>query len=152
MLMHWAIACSEHVLGLVGKDIDQRLLDALEIAKQWEKGEVPTGAAMKASVSAHAVARVVGDPVYKAIARSIGQTVATAHMADHSLGGAYYALKAVKLAKKNVEEEYTWQQKKLHELPPELIEIVNAMWHRKGMDPPAAIAARQAKPAGGVRK
>ena len=32
-----------------------------------------------------------------AVARAIGHTVATAHMADHSLGAALYALKAVKI-------------------------------------------------------
>ncbi len=41
----------------------------------------------------------------------------------HSLGGAFYALKAVKLANKNIEKERDWQVKKLSELPSEIIEI-----------------------------
>lgn len=97
-------------------------------------GLLPTGTAMKASLEAHAVARETSAPVLKAIARSIGQTVATAHMADHSLGGALYALKAVKYANQDVEKERDWQFGKLSELPSEVVEIVKGMWERKGLD------------------
>jgi len=89
---------------------------------------------MKASLGAHAVAREAEDPVYKAVARSIGQTVATAHMADHSPGGAFYALKAVKLANKDIEKEREWQIEKLNELPLELIEIIQTVWIMKELD------------------
>jgi len=133
-LIRWSRECSEHVLYLIRNDIDKRLLYALDVARQWENDEVPTGIAMKASLGAHAVAREVEDPVYKAVARSVGQTVATAHMADHSLGGAFYALKAVKLAKKDIKKEREWQIKKLNELPSELIGIVQNMWNTKQMD------------------
>ncbi len=133
-LIKWAIACSEHVLFLIGSEMDKRLLYALDVAKQWENGIVPTGVAMKASLEAHAVARQVESPIYKAVARSVGQTVATAHMADHSLGGAFYALKAIKLAKRDIEKERAWQTKKLGELPSEIIEIVQSMWTEKGLD------------------
>ncbi|MDP1726827.1 MAG: hypothetical protein Q8M15_08585 [Bacteroidota bacterium] len=133
-LMKWARVCAEHVLPLIDKEIDQRLLYALEIAKEWEKDLVPTGVAIKASLGAHAVARQSEDPIYKAVARSIGQAVATAHMADHSLGGAFYAIKAVKLANKNIERERDWQNKKLDELPDELREIIQAMWKMKELD------------------
>jgi hypothetical protein len=40
-----------------------------------------------------------------AVARSVGHAVATAHIADHSLGAAWYALKAVKSAGKSIGEE-----------------------------------------------
>jgi len=133
-LMQWAIACAEHVLYLIDNEIDERLIYALHIAEGWENGNVPTGRAMKASLAAHAVARETTDPMLKAIARSIGQTVATAHMADHSLGGAFYALKAVKYANQDVEKERDWQLKKLSELPSGVVEIVQAMWERKGLD------------------
>jgi len=133
-LMKWARECSEHVLFLIGKDIDKRLIDALDVAKNWENDTKQTGSAIKASLGAHAVARQVEDPLYKAIARSIGQTVATAHMADHSLGGAFYALKAVKLAHKDINKEKDWQTEKLNELPTELIEIVQNMWIIKELD------------------
>lgn len=133
-LIKWAIECSEHVLFLLDKEIDERLLHALDIAKQWEDDTIPTGLAMKASLGAHAVARKLENPIYKAVARSIGQTVATAHMADHSLGGAFYALKAIKLAKMDIEIEKNWQTKKLGELPSEIIEIVQSMWMKKELD------------------
>ena len=133
-LIKWAIECSEHVLFLIDREIDKRLLYALDVAKQWENDIVPTGVAMKASLGAHAVARQAENPIDKAVARSVGQTVATAHMADHSLGGAFYALKAIKLAKKDIENERDWQTKKLGELPSEIIEMVQSMWMKKELD------------------
>lgn len=133
-LINWGIKCSEHVLNLLDKKVDKRLMYALDIANKWESGNVPTGIAMKASLGAHAVARETSNPVLSAIARSIGQTVATAHMADHSLGGAFFALKAVKYAGKEIEKERAWQIKKLSELPPEIIEVVQTMWTKKGLD------------------
>lgn len=133
-LIRWARECSEHVLFLIEKNIDKRLVYALDVARKWENAEVPTGVAMKASLDAHAVARQVKDPIYKAIARSVGQAVATAHMADHSLGGAFYALKAIKLAKRNIENERKWQTKKIGKLPSDIIEIVQTMWTKKALD------------------
>lgn len=133
-LIKWAIECAEHVLFLIDNEIDERLLYALDVAKQWENDTMSTGMAMKASLGAHAVARQVENPIYKAVARSIGQTVATAHMADHALGGAFYALKAIKLAKKDIDNERNWQTKKLGELPSDIIEIVESMWIKKKLD------------------
>lgn len=133
-LIKWARECSEHVLSLIDNEIDIKLIYALDTAKEWENGNVPTGIAIKASLGAHAVARQLEDPVSKSIARSIGQAVATAHMADHSLGAAFYALKAVKLANKNMEKERDWQTKKLAELPSEIIVIVQTMWKKKELN------------------
>lgn len=123
-LMKWARQCSEHVLFLVDQEIDDRLLFALEVSKKWEEGSMTTGVAMKASLDAHAVARQSDNPIYKAVARSIGQTVATAHMADHSLQGASYALNAIQHASMDVNIEREWQIEKLGELPSDIIEIV----------------------------
>ncbi len=108
-LMAWARACSEHVIPLLGTKMDDRLSHALTVSQAWENGEARTGSCMKAAQQAHAAAREYTDPVYVAVARSIGQGVATAHMADHSLGAALYALRAVKLAGGSVEEERAWQ-------------------------------------------
>jgi hypothetical protein len=130
-LIRWARECAEHVLPLIDEEVDQRLNDALAVAKAWENGLVPTGVAIKASLGAHAVARQSKNPVYTAVERSIGQAVATAHMADHALGGAFYALKAVKLANGDLEKEREWQAGKLLELPSELREIIQTMWNRK---------------------
>jgi hypothetical protein len=130
-LIRWARECSEHVLSLIEGDIDKRLHYALHIAKEWESGNVTTGEAMKASLGSHAAARECSDPVSIAVARSVGHSVATAHMADHSLGGALYALKAVKLAGKSIEEERDWQHKKLQQLPTDIVELINETMKKK---------------------
>jgi len=125
-LMQWACLCAEHVLPLLGDEPDKRLQQALWVAHEWQNGNITTGAAMKASVTTHQTARESSNPVSIAVARAIGHAVATAHMADHSLGAALYALKAIKLAGKPVEEEWEWQNNQLHKLPPELVELVQA--------------------------
>jgi len=119
--MRWARECSEHVLSLIDENIDKRLINALYVAKEWEKEKVTVGEARNASVSAHAVARESSNPIIIAVARSIGHAVATAHMADHSLGAALYALKAVKNAGKSVDAERKWQNE---QLPSEIIGLV----------------------------
>lgn len=120
-LIKWSCKCSEHVLHLFGEPLDERLNKALLIAKEWANGNASVGDAMKASVGAHAVARESANPTSTAVARSVGQAVATAHMADHSLGAALYALKAVKNADKSIDTERKWQN---GQLPSEIKEIV----------------------------
>ena len=53
------------------------------------------------------------NPIEIAVARSVGHAVATAHMADHSLRAAEYALKSIKLAGKSVDIERKVQDKHL---------------------------------------
>jgi hypothetical protein len=130
-LIRWARECSEHVLSLLDGNIDSRLLYALHVAKEWESGTVKTGKAMIASSGAHEVARESSDPVIIAAARSVGHTVATAHMADHSPRGALYALKAVKLAGKSIQEERDWQTKQLQKLPSMLVDLVMPVMNQK---------------------
>ncbi|MEI6292353.1 MAG: putative immunity protein [Methanomicrobiales archaeon] len=120
-LITWACDCAEHVLHLFGEIPDERLINALLIAKEWANGNAATGDAMTASVAAHAVARESSGATSIAVARSVGQAVATAHMADHSMGAAWYALKAVKNAGKPIDEERTWQDE---ELPPEIRDLI----------------------------
>jgi hypothetical protein len=120
-LITWACDCAEHVVPLFGEPIDDRLKNALLIARDWTQGNTSTGDAMKASLSAHAVARASKDLTAIAIARSVGQAVATAHMADHALGAAWYALKAVNLAGMSADTERRWQD---NQLPPEIKDLV----------------------------
>jgi len=120
-LIRWARECSEHVLSLIDENIDKRLINALYIAKEWEKEKVIVGEARNASIGAHAVAKESSNPIIIAVARSIGHAVATAHMADHSLGAALYALKVVKNAGKSVDAERKWQNE---QLPSEIKELV----------------------------
>ena len=125
-LMHWAVACCQHVLPLLEAPVDERLLYALQVAKEWQEGQVKVGKAMKASLGAHAVARELTNPISIAVARAIGQTVATAHMADHSLGGALYGLKAVQQAGRSIEEEREWQNSQLQKMPSDIVELVQS--------------------------
>jgi hypothetical protein len=120
-LITWACDCAEHVLPLFGEPIDDRLKNALLIAREWAQGNASTGDAMKGSLSAHAVARASIDLTAIAVARSAGQAVATAHMADHALGAAWYALKAVNHAGTPEDTERIWQD---NQLPPEIKDLV----------------------------
>jgi hypothetical protein len=112
-LMRWARECSEHAVSRIGHDIDERLIHALSVAREWEKEKVTVGKSRNAAAGARAVAHESSDPILTAVARSIGHAVATAHMADHATGAAEYALKAVKISGKSIEEERTWQDEKL---------------------------------------
>jgi hypothetical protein len=120
-VMRWAFICAEHVVYLFGEEPDERLKNALLIAREWARGNASVGEAMRASAAAHAVARESSDPAAVAVARSVGQAVATAHMADHSLGAAWYALKAVKNAGKSADTERRWQDE---QLPSEIRDLV----------------------------
>ena len=120
-LVAWACDCAEHVLPLFSEIPDEHLKNALLTAKEWAQRNASTGDAMKASVATHAVARESSDPTAIAVARSVGQAVATAHMADHALGAAWYALKAVNHAGKSTDAERRWQDE---QLPPEIKHLV----------------------------
>ena len=120
-LMNWACICAEHVFPLLIEKPDERLLNALFIAREWAKGKTKAGDAMKASLSSHAVARHSSDPVVIAVARATGHAAATAHMADHSMGASLYALKAVRNAGKSTDSERKWQNE---QLPAEIKELV----------------------------
>ena len=43
----------------------------------------------------------------------MGHAVATAHMADHALGVALYALKAIQQSGNSIDEERKWQNEQL---------------------------------------
>ena len=120
-LIKWACDCAENVLPLFGETLDERLTNALMIAKEWAKGKATVGDARNASLQAIAVANESSSPIAIAVVRAVGHAVATAHMADHSLVSALYALKAVKNAGKSVEAERKWQNE---QLPSEIMELV----------------------------
>jgi hypothetical protein len=112
-LIQWACDCAERVLHLSGNEIDQRLTKAIDVALAWKKEKASVGDARKASLGAIAVARGSSSRTAIAVARAVGHAVATAHMADHSLGTAWYALKAVKSSGGSIDEERRWQDKQL---------------------------------------
>jgi hypothetical protein len=120
LLIEWACKCTAHLLYLTGGETDERILNALRVAEEWKEGHCSTGDARKASVAAITAANETPDPVAKAIARSAGHAIATAHMADHCVGAALYGLKALHLSKASVDEERRWQN---DQIPPELRDI-----------------------------
>ena len=128
LLIQWACDCAEHVISHFGEPIDVRLINALWIAKEWAAGNASVGDARNASVAAHALARESSNPTSIAVARSFGHAVATAHMADHSLGAALYVLKAVKHSGQSIEAEREWQNE---QLPSEIRELILSTRSRK---------------------
>ena len=112
-LMLWSCDCVEHVLPLHGFTPDERMQHAISVGRAWAEGKATVGDARKAAVNLLAFARTLTDPFQIALVRAVGHAVATAHMADHSMGGALYAIKAVNCAGKSMEEERSWQEEQL---------------------------------------
>jgi hypothetical protein len=122
LLALWAADCAERLLPLFEAcSSDDRPRRAVETARAWARGEVPVGAAQKASVAAHAAARAVENKAAVAAARAAGHAVATAHMADHSLGPVIYAAKALEAKGRSATRERKWQ---INRLPTDLREMV----------------------------
>jgi hypothetical protein len=129
LLARWAADCAEHVLPLFTAKYpeDDRPRRAIEAARAWSRGEATVGEAREASVGAHAAARNASDAAARNAARAAGHAAATAHMADHELGAAAYAIKAVRLASRTAEatmageRECRWQREHLPEAIRELV-------------------------------
>jgi len=129
LLASWAADCAEHVFPLFSRRYpeDDRPRFAIEAARAWSRGEITVGAARAASSGAHAAARGASEGEARAAARACGHAVATAHMADHSLGAAAYAVRAAKSAsptcdaQTTVDRERRWQREHLPEAVRELV-------------------------------
>jgi hypothetical protein len=129
LLASWAADCAEHVLPLFTAKYpeDNRPRRAIETARAWSRGEASVGEAREAAFAAHAAARSASDGAARAVARAAGHAAATAHMADHELGAAAYAIRAVRLAAPESdavaagERECRWQREHLPEAIRELV-------------------------------
>lgn len=99
LLAVWSADCGARVLELFECDHpgDVRPRTAIEQAYAWARGEVTMTQAREAAFAAHDAAREAIGAAREA-ARAAGHAVATAHMADHELGGAAYAIRAVRAA------------------------------------------------------
>jgi hypothetical protein len=99
LLAAWAADCAEHVLPhfCAQHPDDRRPQRAIEQARAWSRGEISMTQAREAAYAAHAAARAVHDAACEA-ARAAGHAAAVAHMADHELGAAAYAIRAVRAA------------------------------------------------------
>jgi hypothetical protein len=121
-LASWAADCAEHVLPIfTSRCPDDRPRRAVEAARAWAKGRVSVGEARKAALEAHSAARAAVDDAAISVARATGHAVATAHMADHSLGAAEYALKAGQATDIASATERIWQDE---HLPEDIRELV----------------------------
>ena len=123
LLVAWAADCAEHVLHLFTEvhPSDARTSHAIAIAREWASGNATVAQAREAAFGAHAAARESSNSAAIAVARAAGHAVATAHMADHELGAAAYAIWAVMKsvskfdAIRVAETECRWQQAQLSE-------------------------------------
>jgi len=120
LLAVWAATCAEHVLRFfeqVHPD-DERPRRAIVLARAWARGEITMTQARTAAFAAHAAAREASGAAKEA-ARAAGHAVAVAHMADHELGAAAYAIRAVRAAADQEERddaglmECRWQRDQL---------------------------------------
>jgi hypothetical protein len=102
-LARHAARCAERVLPYFEKRYpkDKRPRKAIEALREWARtGVFSMTAVRKASLAAHAAARKAPEnSAARAAAHAAGQAAAVAHVVTHSRGVAYYAKKAVKLAK-----------------------------------------------------
>jgi hypothetical protein len=128
LLALWAAACAEHVLHLFEavRPEDARPRQAIEHSRAWTRGEVAMMQARAAGGHAMGAARDLrGAPRHAACAA--GQAAVVAHVAEHDLGAAAYAIKAVRAAVPESDAEVAgrrecrWQR---DQLPDALRELV----------------------------
>ncbi|MBP7688955.1 MAG: hypothetical protein KA765_13645 [Thermoflexales bacterium] len=128
LLAEWAAKCAEHVLHLFEamRPDDLRPRQAIALARAWVRGEVAMSQARMAAGYAQAAARDLSGAARHA-AYAAGQAAAVAHVAAHELGAAAYAIKAVRAAASDGEEEIAgrlecqWQREQLPEVIRDLV-------------------------------
>ena len=122
LLAAWAADCAEHVLDYFCSQHpdDDRPRCAIEQARAWSRGEISMTQVREAAYATHDAAKAATGAARDA-ARAAGHAVATAHMADHELGAAAYAIRAVRAASsvdtrnEAVRIECQWQRERLPE-------------------------------------
>ncbi len=118
LLATWAADCAEHVLPLfeAARPGDERPRRGIDAARAWVRGELRMMEARGAAFPANAAAREVAGAARFA-ALSAGQAAAVAHVAEHDLGAAAYALRAVSAAGslEELRRERDWQIARLPE-------------------------------------
>lgn len=122
LLAAWAADCAEHVLDYfcAQHPDDDRPRRAIAQARAWSRGEISMTQARAAAYAAHDAAKAATGAA-REVARAAGHAVATAHMADHELGAAAYAIRAVRAASPATtrdeagRRECHWQRERLPE-------------------------------------
>lgn len=124
LLAGWAADCAEHVLPLfeAARPADGRAREAIRHARAWTRGEVQMMVSRAAGGHAMGAARELsGAPRFAAYAA--GQAACVPHVAEHELGAAAYAIKAVRAAADTAAgvAECRWQRE---QLPDQIRELV----------------------------
>ena len=128
LLALWAATCAEHVLDLFEsqRPDDPRPRHAIDQARAWVRGEVGMMQARAAGGHAMGAARDLRGAARHA-AYAAGQAACVAHVAEHDLGAAAYAIKAVRAAAPGGEDEAAgrrecqWQWDQLPDAVRELV-------------------------------
>lgn len=121
----WAAACAEHVLRHfeAERPSDTRPRLAIESIRAWTTGEINMMACRAIGGHAMGAARELREAARYA-AYSAGQAACVAHVAEHDLGAAAYAIKAAHAAAADDRAgrlECEWQRKQLPEALRELV-------------------------------
>lgn len=126
LLALWAATCAEHVLPLfeTQRPDDPRPREAIDAARRWARGELPMMQARALGGHAMGAARpLAGAPRFAAYAA--GQAACVPHVAEHDLGAAAYAIKAIRAARPDHpgagRTERDWQR---DQLPPQVRQLV----------------------------
>jgi hypothetical protein len=120
-LMKWAINCVNHLLPLLNNNVNEEITDAINIGNEWINEKTKTIEAINKSREINKYVKTLNNELEIAITRAAGHAVASAHMADHSLGTVYYGLKAVKITGGSVESEINWQ---INHIPNDIKKLV----------------------------
>ena len=120
LLALWAAKCAEHVLSLFEAEepTDPRPRNAVEAARAWARGEMKMMDARAAGGHAMGAARPLRGAARFA-AYAAGQAACVGHVAEHDLGAAAYAIRAVQAASPGSTNagrlERDWQRDQLPE-------------------------------------
>ena len=128
LLALWAADCAAHVLPLFEqvRPDDPRPRQAIEAARAWVRGELPMMRARAAGGHAMGAARDLTGAARSA-AYAAGQAAVVAHVAEHDLGAAAYAIKAARAAAPNARAddaaraECRWQRERLPDAVRDLV-------------------------------
>lgn len=96
LLALWAALCAEHVLFLFERECpeDRRPRDAIEAARSWARRDLRMMDARARGGHAMGAARPLRGAA-RFTAYAAGQAACVAHVAEHDLGTAAYAIRAV---------------------------------------------------------
>jgi hypothetical protein len=115
----WAAACAEHVLPFfeAERPSDPRPRDAIAAIRAWADGTMRMMGSRAAGGHAMGAARELTGAA-RCAAYAAGQAACVAHVAEHNLGAAAYAIKAARAGSPDDEElagrrECTWQRDQL---------------------------------------